>query len=312
MKKTMSRSSQLASRLMYCALTSLRDLGGSARGADVLDLIPQKIPLDAWAEEIIESNGLSRWRTFAHFFSVDAVKAGYLLKAKGVWTLTPEGIEALKLGEEGYFYAAQSAYRKWRKNQLANAGNTDTETAIFRTEDVLPEMVPPEVQFDALKQELHSNLAAEILERIKASSWQFFEQLVINVLVAMGYGGADAKSQAFQRGNDGGIDGFVNQDRLGLDVFYVQAKRWTEQSVGRPDIQQFVGALAGRQANRGIFITTSRYTAEAKEFVKNLNVKVILIDGEHLAQLMIEYGVGVSVWKSFELKRIDSDFFVDE
>jgi restriction system protein len=312
MNKVMSRSNKLASRLMYCALSSLRDMGGSGRGADVLDLLPSKIDLDSWAQEIIESNGLTRWRTFAHFFSVDAVKAGYLLKAKGVWTITPEGVEALKLGEEGYFYAAQSAYRKWRKNQLVNAGGAEIEPASVKLEEALPEMVPPEVQFDSLKQELHSNLAAEILERIKGNSWQFFEQLVIHVLVAMGYGGADGKSQAFRRGGDGGIDGFINQDRLGLDVFYVQAKRWTDQSVGRPDIQQFVGALAGRQASRGIFITSSRFTAEAKEFVKNLNVKVILIDGEHLAQLMIEYGVGVSVWKSFELKRIDSDFFVDE
>jgi restriction system protein len=308
----MSRSNQLASRLMYCALTHLRDAGGSMRGAELLDIIPQKIELDAWATQTIESNGLSRWRTFAHFFSVDAVKAGYLSKAKGVWTITPDGIEALKLGEEGYFYAAQNAYRKWRKAQLDSAGSAEAQAAPIKPDDATVELAPPEVQFDALKHELHTNLAAEILERIKSNSWQFFERLVIDVLQAMGYGGTDGRGQAFQRGSDGGIDGFINQDRLGLDVFYVQAKRWSDQPVGRPDLQQFVGALAGRQANRGIFITTSRFTSDAKEFVKNLNVRVILIDGEHLAQLMIEYGVGVSVWKSFELKRIDSDFFADE
>ena len=128
----------------------------------------------------------------------------------------------------------------------------------------------------------------------------------------MGYGGVGGSGLAFLRGSDGGIDGFINQDKLGLDVVYVQAKRWAEQTVGRPDIQQFVGALAGRQASRGVFITTSRFSADAREYVKPLNVRVILIDGEHLAQLMIEHGVGVSVWKSYELKRIDSDFFTDE
>lgn len=311
MSKVMSRSNQLASRVMYCALSKLRDSGGTSKGSDILELVPQAIEFDEWATEIIESNGLSRWRMYAHFFSVNAVKAGYLLKAKGIWTITSEGIEALKLGEEGYFYAAQAAYKKWKANQLSIAGS-EPPILQLKNDDTAVEIDPPEILFDSLKNEVNSNLAAEILERIKTNSWQFFEQLVISVLEAMGYGGAGGKGHAFQRGNDGGIDGFINQDRLGLDVFYVQAKRWSDQAVGRPDIQQFVGALAGKQANRGIYITTSRFTPEAKEFVKNLNVRVILIDGEHLAQLMIEYGVGVSVWKSFELKRVDSDYFVEE
>ncbi|NJM42953.1 MAG: hypothetical protein HC858_01195 [Brachymonas sp.] len=156
-------------------------------------------------------------------------------------------------------------------------------------------------------------MSAEILERIRSNSWQFFERLVISVLMSMGYGRTSHGAQAFQRGSDGGIDGFINQDRLGLDVVYVQAKRWgSEQSVGRPDIQQFVGALAGRQANRGVFITASRFTQDAKDFVKNLNVRVILIDGEQLTSLMIEFGVGVSTWRTFDLKRIDSDFFIED
>ncbi len=281
------------------------------KASDILDALPSKVTLDDWASEIIESNGLTRWRTYAHFFSVDAVKAGYLLKSKGVWRITPEGIEALKLGETGYFLQAQQGYRKWRKQQLALAGSTQTE----RSDEVsveTAEQIPPEVQFDSLRRELNETLAAEILERIKSNSWQFFERLVVELLLAMGYGGVGGSGLAFQRGSDGGIDGFINQDKLGLDVVYVQAKRWAEQTVGRPDIQQFVGALAGRQASRGVFITTSRFSADAREYVKPLNVRVILIDGEHLAQLMIEHGVGVSVWKSYELKRIDSDFFTDE
>lgn len=311
MSKPLSKSNLLASKLIYAAMTLLRDTGGEMKASDILDALPSKVTLDDWASEIIESNGLTRWRTYAHFFSVDAVKAGYLLKSKGVWRITPEGIEALKLGETGYFLQAQQGYRKWRKQQLALAGSTQTE----RSDEVsveTAEQIPPEVQFDSLRRELNETLAAEILERIKSNSWQFFERLVVELLLAMGYGGVGGSGLAFQRGSDGGIDGFINQDKLGLDVVYVQAKRWAEQTVGRPDIQQFVGALAGRQASRGVFITTSRFSADAREYVKPLNVRVILIDGEHLAQLMIEHGVGVSVWKSYELKRIDSDFFTDE
>lgn len=312
MVKVMSRSNQLASRVMYCLLCKLRDLGGTAKGSDLLEFVPTVLELDDWSKEINLSNGLSRWRMYAHFFSVDAVKADYLVKSKGIWTITAEGLDALNLGEEGYFYAARAGYKKWKANQLSTAGG-EAVLNLGKVDEQLPvEIDPPEIQFESLKNEVNSNLAAEILERIKTNSWQFFEQLVISVLEKMGYGGSGGKGHAFQRGNDGGIDGFINQDRLGLDVFYVQAKRWSDQAVGRPDIQQFVGALAGRQANRGIYITTSRFTPDAKEFVKNLNVRVILIDGEHLAQLMIEYGVGVSVWKSFELKRIDSDYFVEE
>jgi restriction system protein len=307
----MSRSNQLASRIMYCALSKLRDIGGTSKGSDILELIPQSLELDDWAKEVIKSNGLSRWTMYAHFFSVDAVKSGYLVKTKGIWTITTEGINALKLGEEGYFYAARAGYKKWKTNQLSTAGS-ESPVLQSKVDDVPAEIDPPEIQFESLKNEVNSSLSAEILERIKTNSWQFFEQLVISVLEAMGYGGSGGKGEAFQRGNDGGIDGFINQDRLGLDVFYVQAKRWADKPVGRQDIQQFIGALAGKQANRGIFITTSRFTPEAMEFVKNITTRVILIDGEHLAQLMIEYGVGVSTWKSFELKRIDSDYFVEE
>lgn len=311
MAKPLSKSNLLASKLIYAAMCTLRDAGGEMKASDIFEALPGKVTLDDWASEIIESNGLTRWRTYAHFFSVDAVKAGYLLKSKGIWRITPEGVEALKLGEIGYFLQAQQGYRKWRKQQLALAGSTEPE----RAEETLTETVeqiPPEVQFDSLRRELNETLAAEILERIKGNSWQFFERLVVDLLLAMGYGGVGGSGLAFQRGSDGGIDGFINQDKLGLDVVYVQAKRWAEQTVGRPDIQQFVGALAGRQASRGVFITTSRFSADAREYVKPLNVRVILIDGEHLAQLMIEHGVGVSVWKSYELKRIDSDFFTDE
>jgi restriction system protein len=311
MSKPLSKSNQLASQVMYAAMCTLRDAGGEMKGSDILELLPAKLSFDDWANEIIESNGLTRWRTYAHFFSVDATKSGFLTKLKGVWRISPQGIEALKAGEQGYFLQAQQGYRAWRKQQLAQAGAVQSEVTTNAAIEI-EELVPPEVQFDKLRRELNATLAAEILERVKSNSWQFFERLVVDVLKSMGYGGAGHSSLAYQRGSDGGIDGFINQDKLGLDVIYLQAKRWTDQTVQRPDIQQFVGALAGRQASRGVFITTSRFSEGAREFVKSLSVRVILIDGEHLAQLMIDHDVGVTSWKSYELKRIDSDFFADE
>lgn len=306
--KPLSRSNELASRLMFAAMRLLRDRGGELPSAEVLDALPQQVPLDEWACEIIESNGLPRWRTYTHFFSVDAVKSGFLTKSRGIWRITPEGVQALELGERGYFERAQRGYRQWRKQQLAQSG----ESVADKPDEVAVDEAPLEEQFDRLRRTMNAALAAEMLERIKGNSWQFFERLVVQLLMAMGYGGIGGHGMAFTRGGDGGIDGFINQDKLGLDVVYVQAKRWADQTVGRPDIQQFVGALAGRQASRGVFMTTSRFSADAREFIKHLHVRVILIDGEHLAQLMIEHGVGVSVAATYQLKRIDSDFFADE
>jgi restriction system protein len=172
--------------------------------------------------------------------------------------------------------------------------------------------LPMEEQFERLREQMTTTLSAEILERVKGNTWQFFERLVIQLLLSMGYGGVGGTGVAFTSSGDAGIDGFIHQDKLGLDVVYVQAKRWADQPVGRPDIQQFVGALMGRQSARGIFITTSRFTVDARDYVKNLQARVILIDGEHLAQLMIEHGVGVSVAATYQLKRVDSDFFSEE
>lgn len=309
--KPLSRSSALASRLMFATMTLLKERGGELAAAEIFDTLPKRVELDEWAEELIESNGLPRWRAYTQFFSVDSVKSGFLVKNKGHWRITSEGMNALKQGERDFFELAREGYRQWSKQQLQQSGASASlpETV---AEESPTEAIPPEEQFDALRQSMNAALAAEMLERIKGNSWQFFERLVVQLLLAMGYGGIGGSGLAFTQSGDGGIDGFINQDKLGLDVVYVQAKRWKDQTVGRPSIQEFVGALAGRQAQRGVFITTSRFSAEAREFVKHLHVRVILVDGEHLAQLMIEYGVGVSVAATYQLKRIDSDFFADE
>jgi restriction system protein len=136
-----------------------------------------------------------------------------------------------------------------------------------------------------------------------------FERLVLDLLLAMGYGGSrEEAAQMTKTSNDEGIDGVINEDRLGLDVIYVQAKRW-QNTVGRKEIQSFVGALAGQKAAKGIFISTSDFAATAKDYTRGLHQKVILIDGERLADLMIEHNIGVALSHAYEIKRIDSDYF---
>ncbi len=159
-------------------------------------------------------------------------------------------------------------------------------------------------------QQIREKLAAELLEQIMDNSPTFFEELVIDLLVQMGYGGSREDAQAVGRSGDGGIDGIINEDRLGLDVVYVQAKRW-EANVSRPELQKFAGALQGQRARKGIFITTSGFSRDAREFVNSIDSKIVLIDGRQLAEYMIDHNVGVSVVKSYEIKRVDSDYFIE-
>lgn len=167
----------------------------------------------------------------------------------------------------------------------------------------------PEEQIDLAYEALREALAHEILQQLKATSPSFFEKVVVDVLVRMGYGGSlkDA-GQAIGRSGDEGIDGVINEDKLGLDSIYIQAKRWVD-TVHRPEIQKFAGALQGKKATKGVFITTSDFSTGAKQFVASIASKIILIDGNHLANLMIDYGVGVSTEAIYELKKLDSDFF---
>jgi restriction system protein len=176
----------------------------------------------------------------------------------------------------------------------------------------LPSESTPEEILENSYLSIRKNLAQELLLKIKSSSPAFFESLVVELLVKMGYGGSikDA-GRSIGRSGDEGIDGIIKEDKLGLDVIYVQAKRW-ENVVGRPEIQKFVGALAGQGAKKGVFITTSRFTSEAKEYQPRNETKIVLIDGESLAELMIDHNLAVSTVNIFEIKRIDNDYFGDE
>lgn len=180
---------------------------------------------------------------------------------------------------------------------------------------VIKSATPDELIASGVKS-IRDNLVSEILDQIRIGTPFFFEKLVVNLFVKMGYGGAQKGSAwVTGRSGDGGIDGVIHEDKLGLDVIYIQAKRWkVGNSVGGPDMQQFVGALATRKAKKGIFVTASEFTKAAREVVIQLGhePRVVLIDGSMLANLMIDYNIGVSVAETYEIKKIDSDYFLEE
>jgi restriction system protein len=176
----------------------------------------------------------------------------------------------------------------------------------------LPGTVTPEETLQRAYESIRSQLAADILDRVKANTPQFFERLVVELMVAMGYGGSIADAgQAIGQAGDEGIDGIIKEDRLGLDVIYIQAKKW-ENTVGRPEIQKFVGALHGKRAKKGVFITTGRFSDDAREYVNTIDPKVILIDGKSLAAYMIDFNLGVARSSTYEVKRIDTDYFTED
>jgi restriction system protein len=192
--------------------------------------------------------------------------------------------------------------------EFRDASRNNRETPTTESVAITTNQTPEEA-LELAYQSLRHSLAQDILSRILSCSPTFFERLVVELLVKMGYGGSrrDAGERIGQSG-DGGIDGIIKEDRLGLDTIYIQAKRW-QGPVGRPEIQKFVGALQGQRAKKGVFITTSSYTTDAIEYASRIDTKVVLIDGQLLANLMIDFDVGVSVSASYIVKRIDSDYF---
>lgn len=170
----------------------------------------------------------------------------------------------------------------------------------------------PSEELEKAYENLRDELADDLLEKLKGANPAFFERIVVELLVKMGYGGSRSDAgKAIGRSGDGGIDGIIKEDKLGLDVVYIQAKRWEDKPVGRPDVMQFAGALQAQKASKGIFITTSRFTDDAKKYVMQIGSKVVLIDGERLSELMIEHDVGVSTVSMYPVKKIDSDYFIE-
>jgi restriction system protein len=232
---------------------------------------------------------------------------------RGLYELTDRGRETLEANPQRIdndFLVRFPEFRDFRARSRSTSGSLAAETPADSHADPLPAAaVPPDEALEAAYQTLRSTVEAELLETLKQGSPAFFERVVIDLLVKMGYGGSrEGSGRAIGRSGDGGIDGVIDEDRLGLDVIYVQAKRW-ESSVGRPEVQRFAGALQGRRAKKGVLITTSYFTRDAHEYAGHIESRIVLIDGKRLTALMFDFDVGVSANSRYVVKSVDGDYF---
>ena len=238
-------------------------------------------------------------------------QAGLLASPKrGYFNITSQGIELLSENPKLINISVLERYPEFMEFKARRKEKTNDAAEETITES--PSSETPEDSLASAYRTLRENLEQEILDSIADSSPSFFEKLVVDLLVNMGYGGTRQDAgRALGKSGDGGIDGIINEDRLGLDVIYIQAKRW-EGTVGRPEIQKFAGALQGQRARKGVFITTSNFSKEAVEYASMIESKIILIDGSRLSSLMAEHNVGVSTVGKYEVKKVDSDYFDEE
>lgn len=238
-------------------------------------------------------------------------QAGLLARpARGVTQITERGIRVLNQYPERVDMRVLHQfpeYEEFRTRTRQRKGQPSPE--VQKNDGASPEDLSPREAIEDVIDSAHSAVAADLLARVLKQSPSFLEQLVLQLLVKMGYGGLEAATEHLGAPGDAGLDGLIRLDPLGLDVVYVQAKRYTDRHVGRPDIQAFVGALHGAQASRGIFITTSRFSSDARDYAERVNARLVLIDGPELAALMIEHDCGVIVEESFVLKQVDENFF---
>jgi restriction system protein len=228
---------------------------------------------------------------------------------RGYYQITPLGQELLLKKPSTINVKLLKQYPKFLEfQQLKGTRSGDKSNSSRESFEILK--ATPSEALEAAYENLRDDLVDELLTKLKKSTPSFFERIVVELLVKMGYGGSRIDAgKAIGRSGDGGIDGIIKEDKLGLDVVYIQAKRWENNPVGRPDVMQFAGALQAQKANKGIFITTSRFTEDARNYVSQIGSKIVLIDGEQLSHLMIEHDVGVATVSLYPVKRIDADYF---
>jgi restriction system protein len=282
--------------IVEMALLKLDYPTGGLHKTKVVEILAQQFALTDEQKNAKHKNGFRLFNYHVGRVTGALVRSGKMVKPKRSWRgINPEQIsETVRETENSFDDQADTSDILSKTGDKSNRDRTNGTS---------------ERSIEENYQQIRKELAAELLQRIRDNTPAFFEELVIDLLVAMGYGGSREDAQAVGRSGDGGIDGIINEDRLGLDVIYVQAKRW-EGNVGEPEIARFAGALAGRGATKGIFITTSDFTRAARAYDAS-GFKIVLIDGHQLAQLMIDHDVGVSVEKTYEIKRVDSDYFAE-
>ncbi len=272
--------------------------------ASVRKQLAQHFSLTAIEEqELLPSGRQSRFANRVAWAKVYLERAGLLSSpSRGQFKITERGRAVLENPPhiiDVKFLESFPEFLAFRAKPQESASVATTEAAETGT---------PEETLEAAYQSIRAGLASELLARVKSASPRFFEQLVVELLLKMGYGRAGGSGRALGKSGDEGIDGVIAEDRLGLEMVYLQAKRW-EGTVGRPEIQKFVGALHGQRARKGVFITTGNFSSEATAYVSSIEPRIALIDGAQLAQFMIDFNVGVAADRLYEVKKIDSDYF---
>ncbi|MBF8265304.1 MAG: restriction endonuclease [Dehalococcoidia bacterium] len=265
---------------------------------------------DAEIKELLPSGQQEVFNNRVGWARTYLVKAGLLEQTRrGYFKITKRGLDVLKQNHPSINLNFLNQFDEFRAfRTLRKAGSENQQVTDEKSEQG---KTPAEIIEGAYRR-LKDDLASDLLQQIKKSPPSLFENIVVDLLVKMGYGGSRADAgKAIGRTGDEGVDGVINEDRLGLEMVYIQAKRW-ENTVGRPDVQSFAGALQGKHARKGVFMTTSGFSEEAKAFVKGIESKIILIDGNLLADLMIEYNVGLNQGAIYQMKKIDSDYFLGD
>ncbi|MBS1813617.1 MAG: restriction endonuclease [Acidobacteria bacterium] len=271
--------------------------------ADILGLSPED------RTQMLASGGMTVLRDRSGWAYYYLFRAGLLERpSRGHYRITERGLQALKDCPDG----VNKKYLKQFPEFLEYVNSKPKEGKLIDSASVLETSnQTPQGMIDEAYRVLQEQLAADLLEQIMSKSPAFFEALVVKLLVRMGYGGSEAEAYVTGRSGDGGIDGLINEDRLGLDRIYVQAKRWKEK-IGTPQIRDFVGSLAGQGAHKGVFITTSGFQPSVAEYLRGVQHRVVLIDGPRLAALCIEFGIGVVPEGAYTIRKIDASFFESE
>lgn len=276
--------------------------------ADTREELAEKFKLTQEEENLLLPSGRQgRFANRVAWARVYLGQAGALVSPRrGHFQITDRGRDVLKQAPQRITIKDLERFPEFIEFRTPKARTEDS------TEVIHSESETPEEQLETAYLRFRNNIASELLARVKGASPKFFERLVVELLLKMGYGGSRKEAgEAIGKAGDEGIDGIINEDRLGLDVIYIQAKKW-EGVVGRPEVQKFVGALHGKRAKKGVFITTSTFSSEAADYVARIDPKVVLIDGQSLAELMTDFDVGVTPVSVYETKRVDSDYFGEE
>ena len=297
---------------MLPLLTFLAD-GEEHSSGEALDAVASHFKLtEAERAELLPSGMQAKISNRVAWAKTYMGKAGLLRATRRGWFhITDRGQELLSTAPTAINLKTLRAFPEFvefhgvgQKSRLALQDGPELESALVQQ--------TPQETLENSFQALHRQLAQELLEKISEATPRFFERLVVDLLVSMGYGGSRKDAgQAIGRIGDEGIDGIIKEDRLGLDAVYIQAKRW-KSTVGRPDVQAFAGSLEGHRARKGVFITTSQFSPEARDYVGRIEKKIILIDGQQLANLAVEFEVGVAEVTTYSVKKLDLDYFEEE